>query len=38
MDNGIGFEQQYSKKIFEIFQRLNNVRDTNGSGIGLAIC
>lgn len=36
-DNGIGFEQQYAEKIFEIFQRLNTP-GTKGSGIGLAIC
>ena len=37
-DNGIGFEEQYAEKIFEIFQRLNNSPVTKGSGIGLAIC
>ena len=37
-DNGIGFEEQYSEKIFEIFQRLNNPSVVKGSGIGLAIC
>jgi PAS domain S-box-containing protein len=37
-DNGIGFDPEYSEKIFEIFQRLNNIPDTRGSGIGLAIC
>ncbi len=37
-DNGVGFDGQYAQKIFEIFQRLNNLAGTNGSGIGLAIC
>lgn len=37
-DNGIGFEAQYSEKIFEIFQRLSNHSGAKGSGIGLAIC
>lgn len=37
-DNGIGFEEQYAEKIFEIFQRLNNPSVIKGSGIGLAIC
>jgi PAS domain S-box-containing protein len=38
IDNGIGFEAQYSERIFDIFQRLNNLPGTKGSGIGLAIC
>jgi signal transduction histidine kinase len=37
-DNGIGFNPEYSEKIFEIFQRLNNAPDAKGSGIGLALC
>ncbi|MEO5967821.1 MAG: PAS domain S-box protein, partial [Ferruginibacter sp.] len=36
-DNGMGFDQMYADKIFNIFQRLNN-RSFSGSGIGLALC
>ena len=37
-DNGIGFEKEYSDKIFKVFQRLNAKAEYKGSGIGLSIC
>jgi PAS domain S-box-containing protein len=37
-DNGIGFEEEYSKLIFTLFQRLNGKHEFSGTGIGLALC
>lgn len=38
-DNGIGFDNKFTDKMFQIFQRLHNQHsEYDGKGIGLAIC
>ncbi len=38
IDRGVGFNEQFLDRIFEVFQRLHDKKIYNGTGIGLAIC
>jgi light-regulated signal transduction histidine kinase (bacteriophytochrome) len=37
-DNGLGIEDVYHDKVFELFGRLHNKAEIEGTGIGLSIC
>jgi len=37
-DNGIGFDNKYSRQVFTIFKRLHSKDSYSGTGIGLALC
>jgi len=37
-DNGIGFEQEESERIFKLFYRIDTRKKHGGTGVGLAVC
>ncbi len=37
-DSGIGIEPEYATKVFDMFARLHNEDEFEGTGIGLAVC
>ncbi len=38
VDNGIGIAPEHQGQLFQVFKRLNSLKDFDGVGMGLATC